>query len=175
MLAVLAFYAQGEGKAGTHKWQSNTRTIGAISYLVTQVYKYAHHQAFRGVHQRNAALNVISYAHVPSDCFLCLLLETPSLSLDGCTLRLDKKKLRNILQPQTEIGKGRSGNQIPKGSEEERTQEHSHQRGRSRRFWRWTHRINRTSICYFTGIPCTQMVSHTSISHSRWPWVIFKA
>jgi hypothetical protein len=43
LLVVLAFYAQGGGKAGAHKWQSDTQTIGTISYLVTQVYENAHH------------------------------------------------------------------------------------------------------------------------------------
>jgi hypothetical protein len=88
--AVLAFYAQGGGKTGAHKWQSDTRTIGGISYLVTQVYEYAHHRAFRGVHQRNSTLNIISFAHVPSDCFLCLLPGRPSLSADARTLRLEE-------------------------------------------------------------------------------------
>ena len=55
-----------------------------------QVYEYAHHRAFRGVHQRNSALNVISFAHsIPSDCFLCLP-GRPSLSADARTLRLEE-------------------------------------------------------------------------------------
>lgn len=66
---VLALYAKGGGKAGAHAWQSNSNSIGAISYLAMQVYEFTNGH-FRAVHVRNRALQVCSFALVPSDMFL---------------------------------------------------------------------------------------------------------
>jgi hypothetical protein len=69
-----------------------------------QIYEYAHHRAFRGVHQRNAVLNIISFVHVHSDCFLCLLPGTPSLSVDARTLRLEEKPFEIFSELRQKLG-----------------------------------------------------------------------
>lgn len=88
-LLVLALYAKGGGKAGTHAWQSNSNSIGAISYLAMQVYEFTNGH-FRAVHTRNRALQVCSFALVPSDTFL-LTIPPASVarSSDRRTLILD--------------------------------------------------------------------------------------
>lgn len=62
--------------------------IGAVSYLAMQLYEYGHHRLFRAVHTCNAALQVITFAHVPSDLFLCLLPGAPSITPNGLSLSL---------------------------------------------------------------------------------------
>ena len=93
-LTVLSFYSQGGGKVAAHSWQSDTRSIGAVSYLAIQVYEYAHHRTFRAVHQRNAALQVFTFGHLPSDHFLRLLPGQPQLAPDGRTLTVDEEAIR---------------------------------------------------------------------------------
>ena len=88
LFAVLAIYSQTGGKNGMHAWQSDSTSIGAVSYLAMQTYEYAYHRNFRGVHQSNAVLQVFSFALVPSDCFLRRLNGACHLSLDGRTLTL---------------------------------------------------------------------------------------
>src|SRR5258705_13866905 len=87
---VLVMYSQGSGKGGCHVWQHDTQNIGAVSNLVMQVYEYAHHRTFRGVHTRNASLQVFTYALLPLHGFLCILPGIPSLTADGHTLSLDE-------------------------------------------------------------------------------------
>jgi hypothetical protein len=93
-MTVLSFYSQGGGKDAAHSWQSDTRSIGAVSYLDIQAYEYAHHWTFRAVHQRNAALQVFTFAHLPADHFLRLLPGQPQLALDGRTLNVDEEAIR---------------------------------------------------------------------------------
>ena len=66
-----------------YSWLSDSTNIGAIPYLVVQIYEYAYHRNFRTVHQRNAALHVGTYALLPSDWFLGTLITTPTLRPDG--------------------------------------------------------------------------------------------
>ena len=87
-------YSQSGGKGSTHAWLSDSTNIGAISYLVVQIYEYGYHRNFRTVHQRNAALHTGTYALLPSDLFLRTLDATPSLSQDSRTLTLDDKHLQ---------------------------------------------------------------------------------
>jgi hypothetical protein len=121
----MAMYSQSGGKGGTHSWLSDSTNIGAISYLVVQIYEYAYHRNFRTVHQRNAALHVGTYALLPSDRFLRTLTTTPTLSPDGRMLNLDdteiqvfhqlQAKLRDVLKAVKAIvgarkkGRGKSG------------------------------------------------------------------
>jgi hypothetical protein len=93
-VTVLSIYSQGGGKVATHSWQSDTRSIGAVSYLVMQLYEYAHHRTFRAVHQRNATLQVFVFAHLPADHYLRLLPGKPQLAPDGRTLNIDEDAIR---------------------------------------------------------------------------------
>ena len=121
----MAMYSQSGGKGSTHAWLSDSTSIGAISYLVVQIYEYAYHRNFRTVHQRNATLHVGMYALLPSDRFLCILTTTPTLSQDGRTLTVEDTqiqvfnellgKLQDILKAVKAIvaarkkGRGKSG------------------------------------------------------------------
>jgi len=92
---VLAIYSQGGGKkGGTHAWQSDSTNISAVSYLPVQVFKFAYHRTFRVVHQRNAILQNVTYALLPSDQFLRLLMESPTLVQDRRTLNLDESQMQ---------------------------------------------------------------------------------
>jgi hypothetical protein len=87
-------YSQSGGKGSTHAWLSNSTSIGAISYLIVQIYEYAYHRNFRTVHQRNATLHVGTYALLPSDRFLRILTATPTLSQDGRTLTIEETQIQ---------------------------------------------------------------------------------
>jgi len=86
-------YFKQYGKGSTHAWLSDSTNIGAISYLVVQIYEYGYHRNFRAVHQRNATLHTGMYALLPSDRFLRTLDASPTLSQDSRTLTLDDKHL----------------------------------------------------------------------------------
>ena len=90
----MAMYSQSRGKGSTHAWLSDSTSIGAISYLVVQIYEYAYHRNFRTVHQRNATLHVGTYALLPSDRFLRILTATPTLSQDGRTLTVEETQIQ---------------------------------------------------------------------------------
>jgi hypothetical protein len=101
---VLAIYSQGGGKkGGTHAWQSDSTNIGAVSYLPVQVFEFAYHRTFRAVHQRNALLQVFTYALLPSDRFLRLLTESPTPTQDRRMLNLDDSQMQVFRQLQGKL------------------------------------------------------------------------
>jgi hypothetical protein len=75
-------------------WLSDSTSIGAISYLVMQPYKYTYHRNFRTVHQQNTTLHVGTYALLLSDRFLHILTATPTLSQDGRTLTVKDTQIQ---------------------------------------------------------------------------------
>jgi hypothetical protein len=101
---VLAIYSQGGGKkGGAHAWQSDSTNIGAISYLPIQAFEFAYHRTFRAVHQRNAILQSVTYALLPSDRFLHLLTKSPTLAQDRRTLNLDESQMQVFRELQGKI------------------------------------------------------------------------
>jgi hypothetical protein len=71
-----------------HVWQSDSTSIGAISYLAMQIYVHIPLQLLWRLYQSNAVLQVFSFALMPSDCFLHKLNGVCHLSLNGHTLTL---------------------------------------------------------------------------------------
>ena len=90
----MAMYSQSGGKGSTHAWLSDSTSIGAISYLVVQIYEYAYHCNFRTVHQWNTTLHVGTYALLLSNWFLHILTATPTLSQDGHTLTIEETQIQ---------------------------------------------------------------------------------
>ncbi|KAH7911038.1 hypothetical protein BJ138DRAFT_1126340 [Hygrophoropsis aurantiaca] len=85
---ILAIYSQGGGKAGAHSWQPSVKSIGSVSYLAMQIYEHMILQQFRAIHQGMAALQAVTFEHLPSDRFLRRLSGRIALSADGRSLEL---------------------------------------------------------------------------------------
>ncbi|TFY52047.1 hypothetical protein EVG20_g10728 [Dentipellis fragilis] len=76
MLAqVLTMYEKGGGKAGKHGWVSYSTSIGAVSYIVAQVWQHAgnRRRQFMTYHGKTKELCLLRYAHFPAFSFLYLL------------------------------------------------------------------------------------------------------
>ncbi|KAJ7255123.1 hypothetical protein B0H12DRAFT_1071051 [Mycena haematopus] len=61
------------GKAGAHSWIAATDTIGALSFVVAQVYQHEFRRRFKIIHGNDAFLGTIRFAHLPMGSFLVLL------------------------------------------------------------------------------------------------------
>jgi hypothetical protein len=66
-------YSKNGGKAGAHAWVPTCDTIGALSYMVVQVYQHSYRRQFKLVNRNYAALGTLRFAHLPSNSFLFLL------------------------------------------------------------------------------------------------------
>jgi hypothetical protein len=66
-------YSKNGGKAGTHSWVATTDSIGSLSFIVAQVYEHEFRRHFRTIHQADALLGTIRFAHLPVGSFLVLL------------------------------------------------------------------------------------------------------
>ncbi|KAH7914242.1 hypothetical protein BJ138DRAFT_1057256 [Hygrophoropsis aurantiaca] len=100
---VLAIYSQGGGKAGAHAWQPQVKSIGAVSYLATQVYEHAFHLQFRAVHQRAAALQAFTFAHLPSDKFLYRIPGPMTITSDRRLLDVDQSTFSTFMELQKQL------------------------------------------------------------------------
>ena len=87
----MASTQQHGAKAGTHHWQESANSIGLVSYIVAQVYKqgFPNVNKFGAVHQRVAALQAISFLHVPTNHFLRTLPGPQHFSSDRKMLQLN--------------------------------------------------------------------------------------
>ena len=86
-LSVLAFYSQSR-KYAPHAWQSHTQQLGAVLYLVVQIYEHLHHQTFQAILQCTSALQVFTFSCLLPDNFLQLLPGTVKVSPDNRTLEI---------------------------------------------------------------------------------------
>jgi hypothetical protein len=76
-------YSQGSGKPRGHSWQSRTQTIGVVSYLIVHAYAYFHCAVFSCCPSNRRCASSITFTHLPTDCFLCLLPRPVFLSAVG--------------------------------------------------------------------------------------------
>ena len=90
MPVVITLYCRRGGKVAVHAWKPETSNIGEVSYLVMQVYEPLLHTKFRAVHHRVAALQTVTFSHLPSDHFLRTLPGSKTLSADGRFLDLSQ-------------------------------------------------------------------------------------
>ncbi|KAJ3554974.1 hypothetical protein NM688_g2825 [Phlebia brevispora] len=86
---VITLYCRSGGKGVTHSWQAEAASIGAVSYVVLQLYEAVLANRFRAIHRHVLGLQTFTFAHVPSDHFLRTLPGSQSLSADRRTLQLD--------------------------------------------------------------------------------------
>ena len=70
-------YKKGGRKAGQHNNVQNEKNILALLYIVVQLYKLVLGWQFRSIPKKMTTLNVVQYAHLPSNNFLCVLDEIP--------------------------------------------------------------------------------------------------
>ncbi|KAJ6595387.1 hypothetical protein B0H10DRAFT_2329151 [Mycena sp. CBHHK59/15] len=70
---VKTMYAKNGGKAGAHAWTPKCESIGALSYLVVQVYQHSYRRQFKMIHRSDVFLGTLRYAHLPSNSFLALV------------------------------------------------------------------------------------------------------
>jgi hypothetical protein len=68
-------YLKNGGKAGTHSWMATCdhETIGALSFVVAQVYEHEFRRHFKIIHSADAHLGTLRFAHLPVGTFLALL------------------------------------------------------------------------------------------------------
>jgi len=79
-------YSKNRGKAGAHSWVADTGNIGALSYIVMQLYKHSHCRQFEMVHYLHAGLGTFQFGHLPSNSFLALI---PAATGAVATFRTD--------------------------------------------------------------------------------------
>ncbi|KAJ6545247.1 hypothetical protein B0H19DRAFT_1075591 [Mycena capillaripes] len=61
------------GKAGTHSWTATCETIGALSFVVAQVYEHEFRRHFKKIHNADVHLGIMRFAHLPVGSFVALL------------------------------------------------------------------------------------------------------
>ena len=64
--------------------------LGAISYILAQLYEQSFNSLFRAVHKERAHLQAFSFNHFTPDSFLRLLPGSANMSPDCWTLQLDE-------------------------------------------------------------------------------------
>jgi len=67
-------YSKNGRKAGAHSWVADTGNIGALSYIVMQLYQHSHCRQFKMVHHLHTGLGTFRFGHLPSNSFLTLIL-----------------------------------------------------------------------------------------------------
>ncbi|KAJ6471521.1 hypothetical protein C8R45DRAFT_1165330 [Mycena sanguinolenta] len=70
---VITMYSKNGGKAGAHSWAPTCDTIGALSYLLVQLYQHSYGRQFKYTNRNYAALGTLRFAHLPWNSFLFLL------------------------------------------------------------------------------------------------------
>ncbi|KAJ6484572.1 hypothetical protein DFH09DRAFT_949266, partial [Mycena vulgaris] len=70
---VITMYSKNGGKAGAHSWTPTGESIGALSFVILQVYEHEYRRHFRIIPHRAAALGTIRFEHLPANSFLALL------------------------------------------------------------------------------------------------------
>ncbi|KAJ7889680.1 hypothetical protein B0H13DRAFT_2666158 [Mycena leptocephala] len=73
LVRVKTMYSKNGGKAGAHSWTAACETIGALSFVVAQVYEHEFRRQFKIIHSADAHLGTLRFAHLPVGSFLVLL------------------------------------------------------------------------------------------------------
>ncbi|KAJ7776539.1 hypothetical protein DFH07DRAFT_731901 [Mycena maculata] len=76
---VVTMYSKNGGKSGAHSWTPTCSTIGALSFLVVQVYELEHRRHFKVIPHCTAALGTVRFEHLPANSFLALLPKEESI------------------------------------------------------------------------------------------------
>ncbi|KAJ6487065.1 hypothetical protein DFH09DRAFT_1457048 [Mycena vulgaris] len=71
--SVITMYSKNGGKAGAHSWTPTGESIGALSFVIVQVYEHEYRRHFKIIPHRAAALGTIRFEHLPANSFLALL------------------------------------------------------------------------------------------------------
>ncbi|KAJ7433410.1 hypothetical protein FB451DRAFT_1064410 [Mycena latifolia] len=70
---VVTMYSKNGGKAGAHAWSSTSESIGALSFIVVQVFEHEFRRHFKIIPHSAASLGTLRFEHLPANSFLALL------------------------------------------------------------------------------------------------------
>ncbi|KAJ7217530.1 hypothetical protein C8J57DRAFT_1537654 [Mycena rebaudengoi] len=76
LVRVVTMYSKSGGTAGVHAWVPSADNIGALSYLLVQIYQHSYRRQFRMLHR---ALGTFQFEHLPSNSILALVPEEENL------------------------------------------------------------------------------------------------
>ncbi|KAJ7491418.1 hypothetical protein B0H11DRAFT_1859387 [Mycena galericulata] len=75
LVRVVTMYYKNGGKAGAHSWTATCESIGALSFVVVQVYEHEFRRHFKIIPHSTALLGTVRFEHLPANSFLALLLQ----------------------------------------------------------------------------------------------------
>ncbi|KAK6992640.1 hypothetical protein R3P38DRAFT_3430332 [Favolaschia claudopus] len=70
---VVTMYSKNGGKAGAHSWVPTCESIGALSYILVQLYQHSYRRQFKFQDRNYRELGTLRFTHLPSNSFLFLL------------------------------------------------------------------------------------------------------
>lgn len=76
----MTMYTKNGGKAGTHAWTPTCESLGALSFVVAQVYELEFRRRFKMIPMRTSALGTACFGHLPANSFLALLPKDESVT-----------------------------------------------------------------------------------------------
>ncbi|KAE9383389.1 hypothetical protein BT96DRAFT_951391 [Gymnopus androsaceus JB14] len=86
---VEAMYSKGGGKNGKHAAVTEAENIAALSYIGLQLFKYGHGTTFTASTSQTRPFQTLTYAFIPSICFLSMTHALPQSMVDSVSGQKD--------------------------------------------------------------------------------------